>query len=143
MNQIEKQIKETYYKAFYDLIEENISSENPDLEWLVRLYGEIKDRFLSYIKNNKKVRQQIEEDFDMDFFKHLISNDVFDFNSMIKLINTTFDWIMKLQAPVHDKTTIETQKLVLKSNPKKIVPIFIKEVHKCLDQIDSDLQNLI
>jgi uncharacterized pyridoxamine 5'-phosphate oxidase family protein len=144
MNQIdiEKQIKENYHKAFYDLIEENINSENPDLEWLVRLYEEIRMRFLSYIKNNKKVRKQIEDDFDIEFFKHLISNNVFDFVSMIKLINMTFDWILKLQAPVHDETTIKTRKFVLESDPKKIVSIFIKEVHICLDQIDNDLENL-
>lgn len=143
MEQIEKQIRENYHKAFYDLIEENISSEKPDLDWIILLYEEIKNRLLSYIKKNQKVRQQINEDFDVDFFKHLISNDIFDFESMIKLINSTFDWILKLQAPIHDTNTAERRKLVLNSEPQKIVPIFIKEVHLCLDQIDEDLQKLI
>ena len=139
---MEKQIKENYHKAFYDLIEENINSEKPDLDWIVRLYGEIKERLSSYIKKNMKVKQQILDDFDIEFFKHLISNDVFDFESMIKLINTTFDWILKLQAPIHDTSTNEAKKLILNSDPKKIVPIFIREVHICLDQIDNDLQKL-
>lgn len=143
MEQIEKQIRENYHKAFYDLIEENINSEKPDLDWIIRLYEEIKDRLLSFIKKNQKVRQQIIDDFDIDFFKHLITNDVFDFQSMTKLINSTFDWILKLEAPSRDESTNEKRKLVLNSDPRKIVPIFIKEVHICLDQIDEDLQKLI
>ena len=142
MEQIEKQIRENYHKSFYDLIEESINSEKPDLDWIIRLYEEIKNRLLSYIKKNQKIRQQINEDFDVDFFKHLISNDVFDFESMTKLINSTFDWVLKLQAPIHDNSTNERRKLVLNSETKKIVPIFIKEIHLCLNQIDEYLQKL-
>ena len=39
---MESQIKDVYYKAFFDAIDETINSKEPDFEWITRLYNEIK-----------------------------------------------------------------------------------------------------
>jgi hypothetical protein len=73
----------------------------------------------------------------------MISNNVFDFDSMLKLIINTYNWILKLEAPVRDKTTIESKNRVLNSEPKNIIPLFLKEIHICINNIHEDLENFI
>ena len=126
MTTIEQQIKEQMHKAFYDIIEENINSNKPDYEWLTRLYSEIRQMLLAIVKKDSKTYKKIESDFDVMLFKQMIENDVFDFESAVKLINNTFFWVKSLQAPVRDKATEDAKDRVFKSEPKKIIPVLLK-----------------
>ena len=42
---INEQIKKTYQKAFFDLLEQKVADDPPDYEWITRLYAEIKQKF--------------------------------------------------------------------------------------------------
>ena len=141
MNKIEKQIKDTYEKAFYDIIDETVNSDKPDYDWIVKLYIEIKNRLLKYVKKQSKVYEQINDNFDIKIFRQLIENDVFNQNAMLQLIEKTFYWINKLQSPARDESTNESKNKILSSSPEKIVSTFIREVNKCLDYIDEDMIN--
>ena len=141
MDNIEKQIHENFVKAFYDSIDETVNSKNPDNEWITKLYEEIKTRLLKYIKKDSKTYKSINESFDVDLFNQMISNDVFDDVSMMKLINNTFYWIVQLQAPIRDEFSRKAKEIVLSSEPNKIVSSFLKEVYKCLEYLDEDIYN--
>jgi hypothetical protein len=143
MNRIETQIKEMYQKAFYDIIDETIASKNPDYEWIVSLYAEIKNRLIRYIKKESKTYNQIDEQFDVTIFRQMIENDVFNVDSLFKLINMTFYWIETLQSPARDQTTKEAKDMVLNASPEKMVSTFIKEVNGCIDLLDEDFENFI
>ena len=137
MTRIEEQIELNMKNAFFDLIDQNVNSETPDLNWISVLYQEIKFKLLSFLPNkNGKVYKQLDSDFDVDLFKQMIENDVFNFESMLKLINNTFSWILKLQAPIRDTSTIEAKSKVLNADPKKIISVYLKEVHNCIEQIE-------
>lgn len=136
---IEKQVRETYYKAFYDSIDETINSDKPDYEWIVRLYSEVKDRLFRYVKKDSQIYKAIDESFDILLFDQMIRNDVFNQESMVKMINNTFSWIQKLQAPVRDKETNESLRIVFESEPKNIVSVYLREVYKCLNNLDEDM----
>ena len=138
MNKLENQIKETYQKAFYDIIDETIASNSPDYEWIVDLYAEIKQRLVRYIKKDSKTYKLIDAQFDIPLFKQMIENDVFNTDSLFKLINTTFYWIETLQAPARDQTTKDAKNRVLSVKPEKMVSTFIKEVNQCIDLLDED-----
>jgi Mg2+ and Co2+ transporter CorA len=138
---IQKQVRETYYKAFYDSIDDTINSDKPDYDWIERLYSEIKDRLFRYIKKDSQTYRAIDESFDIELFNQMIRNDVFDHESMVKMINNTFSWIKKLQAPVRDKETDESLKIVFESEPKNIVSVYLREVYKCLNNLDEDMYN--
>ena len=56
MNSIEKQIRDTYEKAFYDSIDNEINSKNPDYDWIVSLYSEIKNRIIKYVKKTSRYK---------------------------------------------------------------------------------------
>ena len=142
MNKIESQIKEEMRNAFFNLITDTVNSEKPDYEWITNLYIEIRDRLGRYLNKEGKTFKQLQDDFDIELFKQMIEMDVFDLNSMLKLVNNTFDWIFKLQAPIRDKETEIAKNNILSSEPHKMISTFIKEVHKCLDNIDEDMAKL-
>ena len=140
MTTIEEQIRSTMKKAFFDLIDKNVNSTKPDFDWITRLYQDIKFKLLSFLPNKKgKVYQQIDNDFDVELFKQMIENDVFNQESMVKLINNTFFWILELEAPIRDEETLEAKKRVLTSEPTKIISTYLKEVHTCIEQIELDI----
>jgi len=143
IEKISLQIKEQMRKSFFDLIDQTVNSDKPDYDWIKRLYIEIRDRLSRYLKKESKNFKKIQEDFDIDFFYQLITNDVFDFNSMLSLIENTFYWIKTLQAPVRDKSTEDSKNKILKSEPQKMISTFLKEVHVCLDNLDEDMENFI
>ena len=95
MNEIDGQIRETYNKVFYEIIDETVNSKEPDYDWIVRLYAEIKHRLIKFIKVDSKVYKQIDDDFDIELFKQMIMNDVFNAESLFKLVNNTFNWVKK------------------------------------------------
>jgi hypothetical protein len=139
---INKQIKDNFYKAFFDKIKETVKSDKPDYEWISSLYIEIKNRLLSLTKKDGKTFTEIDESFDSELFDQMIINDVFDVNSMIKLINNTYSWIEKLQSPMRDKELQESKNNLFREESDNIIPKFLMEVHKYIDYIYEDLDNL-
>ena len=141
LEKIQTQIKEMYRKAFYDSINESINSENPDYDWITNLYIEIKDRLLRLVRKESKTYKEIENSFDEKLFDQMIRNDVFDTTSMVKLVENTFYWIEKLQAPARDEYSKQAKIKIFNSEPKLVVVTFLKEVHFCLDNIEDDIKS--
>ena len=140
---MEQQIKDVMKQAFYDLIEEKSSSNPPDFDWLVRLYVEIKERLMYYLKKGSPVHKEIDESFDVALFEQMIRADVFSPDSMVKLIEITFYWIKKLGAPQRDATTDAAKERVLQAPMQKIVVTFLKEVHICIEEYDKDMRFIL
>ena len=143
METIETQIRENMYKAFFNLIDENIESENPDCNWLSELFLEIKLRLLNIVTKDGKNYKKINEEFDVDLFKQMIENKVFNYDSIVKMINNSFYWILQLQAPIRDDYTNKAKERVLNSEPNKIISTFLKELHICIDYIYDDINSFI
>ena len=139
INKISIQIEQQMKKAFFDLIDENVNSDKPDYDWITNLYSEIMNRLTSFLKNNPKNYKLLQDEFDIELFRQMISNDVFDQMSMLKLVNNTYGWIQKLQAPARDSETNESKNRVLNSEPTKMISTFLKEIHVCIDNIEKDL----
>ena len=126
MEKIENQIKDQMYKAFFNLIDENIESENPDCKWLSNLFLEIKLRLLNIVTKDGKIYKKINEDFDVELFNQMIENKVFNYDSIVKMVNNSFYWILQLQAPIRDEYTNKAKEKVLNSEPNKIISTFLK-----------------
>jgi hypothetical protein len=141
MSRISMQIKEQMKKAFFDLIDQNVNSEKPDYDWITNLYEELLNRLASFLKKNSSNYKLLQDEFDVELFRQMISNDVFDQDSMLKLINNTFSWIQKLQAPARDEETNNAKNRVLSSEPSKIISTFLKEIHICIDNIETDIDS--
>ena len=64
VNRLTEQVKETYKRAFFDLLEEKVGANPPDYEWLTRLYGEIRTKLISLLREGSQLRVEIEESMD-------------------------------------------------------------------------------
>ena len=69
VNRLTTQVRETYKRAFFDLLQEKVAANPPDFEWLTRLYGEIRTKLISLLRVGSPLRVEIEESMDCDFFK--------------------------------------------------------------------------
>ena len=143
MNRIEEQIKEMYEKAFFDIIDETVNSDKPDYDWIVNLYNEIKNRLIKYVKKNSKTYELLDEQFDIELFRQMIENDAFNMDSLLKLVNTTFYWIEKLQAPQRDEEVKKSKERIFQASKDKMVSTFVKEANRCIDFLDLDFENFI
>lgn len=137
---IEQQIKEQFQKAFYDTIQHSVSSGNH--EHIARLYAEIRDRLTVKVKPTGRAHARILEDFDVELFHQMVTNNAFDGDSLLRLVNTTFRWIHDLQMPTRDSATEAAKQRVLQAGTTmaEIVPVYIKEVHGCLDTMEQDFK---
>ena len=146
VNRLTEQVKETYKRAFFDLLEEKVGANPPDYEWLTRLYGEIRTKLISLLREGSQLRVEIEESMDCDFFKQLISHNVFSPDNFYGLIRYVFEKCKQLGSPARD-TEVDTklQEIVdfVDSGDATfatLVPLFIKNANECLDTIYEDVQ---
>ena len=110
---IHKQLKEQFHNAFNDIVREAI--DNNDHEYIAKLYKEIRDRLAAMVKPQGKTWNRIHEQLDVSFFEQLLEHKQFTATSLPGLVNTTFDWIGRLQAPVRDSDSAAAKQRVLDS----------------------------
>jgi len=148
VNRLTEQVRETYKRAFFDLLEEKVSANPPDFEWLTRLYGEIRTKLISLLREGSPLRVEIEESMDCDFFKQLISNNVFSPENFYTLIRYVFEKCKQLGSPARDAETDAKLKEIIDfvdsgdATFATLVPMFIKNANECLDTIYEDIQAL-
>ena len=138
---IEEQMKEQFSLAFYDIIKSAVETEDHD--YIVRLYTEIQNRLANMLFNKEGTAiKKLVLDFDIPFFEQRLRHKVFDANSMASLVGTTFSWIHNLQMPLRDSVTAAAKQRVLTAGVTmaEIVPVYIKEVHTCLDTMEQDMK---
>ena len=148
VSRLTKQVKDTYKRAFFDLLEEKVGASPPDYEWLTRLYGEIRTKLISLLREGSQLRNEIEESMDCDFFKQLISHNVFSPENFYALIRYVFEKCKQLGSPARDaEVDTKLQEIVdfVDSGDATfatLVPLFIKNANECLDTIYEDVQAL-
>jgi len=146
VSRLTKQVKETYKRAFFDLLEEKVGASPPDYERLTRLYGEIRTKLIAPLREGSQLRNEIEESMDCDFFKQLISHNVFSPENFYALIRYVFEKCKQLGSPARDaETDAKLQEIVdfVDSGDATfatLVPLFIKNSNECLDTIYKDVQ---
>ena len=87
------------------MLEEKVGQDPPDYEWLTRLYGEIRTKLITLLKQNSPLRKEIEESMDCEFFHQLISNNVFSPENFYNLIRYVFEKCKQLGSPARDSET--------------------------------------
>ena len=128
---LNKQIKDNFHKAFYDLLEIKVNENPPDFNWISRLFDEIKNRITYFLKKDSHLRKDIEERLDTELFDQMIRNNAFNGEDFYKLVNYVFDLCLQLGSPARDKETNEKKNeiIILMTNGgtfAQIVPLFIK-----------------
>jgi len=138
---IEKQIRETARKAWRDVIEEKLTQEQPDFEYVVTLYTEFKKKVLELVLN-EKLKKLIDEDLDVVLFKQMIVSDSFNVNDFFNLVEYCFVICKKLGSAARDNDTDELKKEVyieFGSDVFKGISLFFLNLNICIDWIYEDI----
>lgn len=86
-NSVEKIIKETMHKAFWDILRTQLGSDPPVYSHALVLLNDVKEAFQSiFLENNKKVVERINEMLDADLIKQQAEKGVLDFKSYSNFI---------------------------------------------------------
>jgi hypothetical protein len=145
LDTLNQQMNTQFKKAFFDLLEEKVREEPPDYDWITRLYEEIRNRLASLLRESSQTRKDIEESMDVVLFRQMIENKAFGAVELYNLIEHVFELCKKLGSPARDNEVDKSKFQVLglmKNNGTfaQIVPLFIKNVNECIDNIYKDLQ---
>lgn len=144
LNSLNQQMDTQFKKAFFDLLEEKVREEPPDYDWITRLYQEIRTRLSSLLREDSKTRKELEDSMDVELFRQMIENKAFGAVELYNLIEHVFELCKKLGSPARDNEVDKSKFQVLglmKNNGTfaQIVPLFIKNVNECIDNIYKDL----
>ena len=113
---MEKQIKETYEKAFWDMVDQ----DPPDMEHIRKLIDEISDILCNFVPSRTDIHQMIKND---------LSGDI-DWNIQEKLLV----WTERFQAPIYDQVTQSWKKKL----PQKLSE-FLKQFYEHLEKINKQI----
>ena len=144
IKRLNKQIEDTYKKAFFDLLEAKTRSEPPDYIWIEKLYEEIRYKLTAILKKGSSLRVEIEESMDLEIFSQMIRNKAFNGADLYNLVNYVFEKCKQLGSPGRDKDVDEKfNELIdlMKSGAvfAEIVPVFIKNANECIDWMYEDM----
>lgn len=86
-NSIEKVVKETIHKAFWNILRTQLESTPPVYDHALVLLGDIKEAFQSImLENNKKTMDRINETLDPDLIRQQAEQGVLDFKAYSSFI---------------------------------------------------------
>ena len=131
-------------KAYFDLVEETLTTEPLDYAWVVQLYDEIKFKLIGILKPDSELRNDIEDRMDTELFEQMIRHKAFDYRDLWQLVNYTFDKILSLCAPVRDpdvKAKLDELNEIMDNEMTipKVLTKYIEYANDGLDMIYDDL----
>ncbi len=109
---------------------------------MIKAYTDMVKRL---VRNTRpKTAERIRKEFDIPLFTQMVQNNAFDGESMLGLVNTTFEWIKRIHCPHRDRQADEAKARVMQCGTMEaVVPLFIEEVNKCLDYMDEDMSEFM
>ncbi|XP_013886109.1 T-complex protein 11-like protein 1 [Austrofundulus limnaeus] len=129
---LERKVKETMHKAFWDCLEAQLKEEPPSYEHSVRLLGEIKETLLSFLlPGHGRLRSQIEEVLDLPLIQQQAENGALDIGQLSQFI---VGMMGSLCAPCRDEDISKLKEIT------DIVPL-LKAIFSVLDLMRVDMAN--
>jgi hypothetical protein len=147
-DKLEKQIRNQYYRAYFDVLKEKIEQDPPDYEWIVRLYEEIQQKLSKLFKEDSNMRKEIEEKMDVKLFDQMIRHNAFSYSDFEILVCYVFNHCINFGSPQRDKATADMRDEILNEINRQsgfsiLIPMFIENANTCVDNIYEDLQTTL
>ncbi|KAI8519122.1 T-complex protein 11 [Branchiostoma belcheri] len=131
-NSLEKQVKDTVHRAFWDALREELAEEPPTFQHAINLLGEVKEMLVSILlPQHSRLRAQINEVLDLDLITQEAEHGALDVKRCARFV---IDTMGRLCAPVRDQD-IETLREV-----DNVVDMF-KEIFRVLELMKMDMAN--
>jgi len=145
MEGLKKQVEDGMRKAFFDLIEKSLSEEQPDAEWIARLYAEMRDKLCALTPRRADLHKQIHDALDVDLFETMVRHKAFDPADLSKLVSFVFGHLQGLCSPSRDvevrrrREELEATMAQPDATFAKFAIMFLKYFHVTIDDIESDV----
>jgi len=140
MTALEEQIKNTFYKAMEDSLENIINSTevtDEDIDWLVRLCTELKDRINALTPRRKDLHEQMNKALDVTLLHQMMRHAAFERGDLDGIVNVVFDRLLMLCAPSQTSDIERLKENIMNETFGKAVAIMILQCNKIIDDIEK------
>lgn len=141
---IEEQIRNAARKAWCDVIISKLKIEEPDYDYVVKLYEEFRTKLLELVLNEVS-KKDIENRLDIELFRQMIQTDCFNRNDFFNLVEYSFKVCKSLGSPARDKDTEALKNEVNKEFIKDAISgiaLFFLNINICIDWVYEDILKL-
>ena len=139
-------------KLFMDNLKKDLSKEPPDFAGVVYLIDIIRKKLCYISPTNSKynyIKEKINSILDIDYFKQLIKNNVFDNNVLLNIFNFIIEKIKEFQSEDEDKELnswvqdIKTKYIDNFSNEtlKTHLPILLDKIMNKIEKLELNVTN--
>jgi hypothetical protein len=145
-DKLKKQVELNMKRAFFDSIEQALSTSPPDHEWITRLYAEMRDKLCALTPRRTDLHKRIHEALDVEHFEHMVRHQAFDPPDLCKLVSFVFGHVAALCAPFRDSEVkqrrMELEDMLVKENVTfaNFAVVFLKHFHSTIDDLEKDLE---
>ena len=142
---LKRQVELGMRKAFFDLIDKALSEEQPDPEWITRLYAEMRDKLCALTPRRTDMHQQIHEALNVDLFEEMVRHKAFDPAELLALVAFVFGRLQGLCSPSRDAEVKGRRGQLedIMAQPDvtfaKFAVAFLKAFHATIEDIENDL----
>ncbi|ELU14255.1 hypothetical protein CAPTEDRAFT_97119, partial [Capitella teleta] len=129
---IEKQVKDTMQKAFWDALREKLGEDPPDFSHAMVLLEEVKENLEEILlPQHTRVRAEIKEVIDLQLIEQQADAGTLDFHQYATFV---VDMMAKLCAPARDEEVAKLREIT------EIVPLF-QSIFRVLELLKMDMAN--
>ncbi|XP_010902389.1 T-complex protein 11-like protein 1 [Esox lucius] len=129
---LEKRVKEIMHKAFWDVLEAQLSENPPSYNHAIKLLAEIKETLLSFLlPGHGRLRAQIEEVLDLPLIRQQAENGALDIDKVVMFV---IGMMGSLCAPSRDEEIGKLREI------RDLVPL-LKAIFPVMDQMKLDMAN--
>lgn len=126
---LEKTIEKTIHTAYWDILENDLTQIPPKLDNLTTHLQELIFLISSCIPNRPDIHSEVQENIDVEFIKHKILTNTFDYEELKKYSNYIIDTLRKLQSKSEDNITDNFQTYIQNLINNNIpIPFIIKKI---------------
>ena len=142
---MKRKVELSMRKAFFDLIEKALSEEQPDPEWITRLYAEMRDKLCALTPRRTDMHKEIHDALDVDLFEQMVRHKAFDPADLARLVAFVFGRLQGLCSPSRDAEVRhrreELEALVAQSDLTfaSFAVTFLKSFHATIEDIEGDV----
>lgn len=141
MSELHEQIKTTFYDVMKQSLEQMIETQNftnENIDWLVRLCTEIKDRLNRLTPRRIDLHAQLSKSMDTELIEQMLKHAAFEHCDLEHLVCCIFDRIDILCAASQDKKAKALKaKILTEGNFGKAVSLLIMETNVLIDEIEE------
>jgi hypothetical protein len=117
---LQKHIQDLMYNAYWDILKNELNSDPPQYDQLIRILEELRELFCEFIPNRADIQQEIRDKIDPELIKNMVSHGAFDDENLFNLAKYIISLVKRFQPPAMDNNVTEWEESMLEQFKQKI-----------------------